>query len=130
MSFSTPPSQRQKDSAAKFENLQLNPKQLLATKKLWREASTGDCYFKAGTDEIMGINNAVREGGSLDWKSPDCAGFSLFMRACHNNEFDLVKYMWQFQPDVTVVDYTGTRREVWSMWQLSEPDHVSVTVVD
>eukprot|EP00391_Amoebophrya_sp_Ameob2_P003377 CAMPEP_0179003240 /NCGR_PEP_ID=MMETSP0795-20121207/12547_1 /TAXON_ID=88552 /ORGANISM="Amoebophrya sp., Strain Ameob2" /LENGTH=647 /DNA_ID=CAMNT_0020697185 /DNA_START=1 /DNA_END=1945 /DNA_ORIENTATION=+ len=103
----------------------LGEKAVDASKKLWREASTGDMYWavSAGkkkkndtssekkkwdpnTDEVPGLAAALREGGSINWRNPDADGMSLFALKCYSNERKMTEYLYlNFGPDLTTTDF-------------------------
>ncbi|CAD7950815.1 unnamed protein product [Amoebophrya sp. A120] len=90
---------------------QLTDKQILATRTLWRQASTGDVYFKEGGTDVPGISTALKDGAVLDWKNPTCNHMTLFLFTCYQNDKDLAKYLLGLGADPKVVD--GSKRNVF-----------------
>ncbi|CAD7931996.1 unnamed protein product [Amoebophrya sp. A25] len=84
----------------------LTDKQMAATRLLWRQAATGDAYFKNGDSDVPGIKEAMASGAVLDWKNPKTNGCTLFSLACQQNDKDLSKYLHSLNADVKTVDYS------------------------
>eukprot|EP00392_Amoebophrya_sp_AT5.2_P014613 g14774.t1 len=86
-------------------------KQIVATRALWRQASTGDVYFKEGGTDVPGISAALKDGAILDHRSPQHNGMTLFSFTCHQNDKELAKYLFGLGADFRVID--NSKRNVF-----------------